>query len=204
MTIPSASKRNFPWPSITAKPFVYPATSLASLCKSDLLSLLPSFKRLFSPVPHHWILMFTHCPLALIIISTLIPTFYLHARYCWRPSSSHDLLLRTSIPGYPWLYNSLSFPLPLLPLISASCWAISCRLPPSKRPKQKPKSYSSTPAFALIPTYHRSSFIWSGKGREQDEENAFCSLLCRWVFHITTFRPMRWKENLTELPDSCS
>lgn len=79
----SPLKCNFPLPSITAKPPIFPSTSLAIPCKSDL-SLLPSCKCPFSPVLHHWtLLMYIHCPLAFIFIYTVrIFDLYLHDRHC--------------------------------------------------------------------------------------------------------------------------
>lgn len=75
LTIPSFLKCNFPLSFITAKLLVFPSISLASPCKSDLSPLL-FLTGPFSPVLYHWtLLMFTHCPLALIIIYTqMIPS----------------------------------------------------------------------------------------------------------------------------------
>lgn len=126
MTTPSFLKCNFPLPSMTAQPLVFPSTSLVSLCKSDR-SLLPSLKCPFSPILHHWTLLtLTHHPLALIIISTqIIPNLYLHAKYCLWASDSYDLPIWTSIPGCPTnTLNSLSFPLPPLLLINVSSWVL--------------------------------------------------------------------------------
>lgn len=84
MTTP-LMKYNFPLPSITAKSLVSPPTSLATPCKADLLSLLPSWKCPLSPDLLPWTpLLFTHCPLPFILIyMPMISNLYLHGRSCF-------------------------------------------------------------------------------------------------------------------------
>lgn len=73
LTIPSFLKCNSLLPSITSKPLVFPYTSLAIPFKFNLLSFLLFCKCPLSPVLHHWTLLtFIYCPLAFIVIYTLM------------------------------------------------------------------------------------------------------------------------------------
>lgn len=152
----------FPTPSITAEPLVFPSVFLFLRNLISLLSFLPSFKCLLSPLFHHWtLLMFTPGPSALIMIYTLmIPNrpcqvLLLSFRLTW-------LLLWTSIPGCSTnTLNSLSFPPPhcfqliLLPGLSISMTGSTSHLMDQNKNQLLnsclyPAYYPSTPALLSI------------------------------------------------------